>query len=510
MSFAPSSVTRKPSLPSLPCSVESPPRAPVLCKTKKRAPSHRDCVHLSPPSRRRRTRRSRRDVRHMSRASTWTPALEIERDARAVERYARHLVLPRGAALQRALCAARVLVVGCGGLGCPVATYLSANGVGTIALCDADDVELSNLHRQVGHGTSKVGTSKSASLRERCLGLNDGIEIIEHRLFVNQMNANEMVDGFDLVCDCSDNPRTRYVLSDACARRGVPLVSAACVGFEGQLTVLCGTRSWDDERREFGAFTPAPCYRCLFPTPPAAGDAGTCGASGVLGVLPGIVGTFQALEAIKVLSGIGETSRGKMVYFDSLSASPTMTLNMREERDPRCACCSVEKFDQKTYDYDAFLSSTPCPMKFVKTRSINGVDLSAPPAHGPGESLDEELQKHSAWKRLSTDDFQTRSSSTGALIVDVRSKRLFDAAHLRGSVNIPIEMLDEGEWRSIVAEADANVDTVLFVCAGGNNSQRASAWFANSSFRGFREVFDMRGGLAAWRRDVDPSFPKLG
>ena len=150
-------------------------------------------------------------------------------------------------------------------------------------------------------------------------------------------NVMELVAGYDLVCDCSDNPRTRYLLSDACASAEIPLVSAACVGFEGQLTVLCGTRAWNDDDESFGEFAPAPCYRCLFPTPPASGDAGTCGASGVLGPLPGIVGTFQALEAMKTLAGVGESMRGKMLTFDALSARPTMTLNMRGTARRRCA-----------------------------------------------------------------------------------------------------------------------------------------------------------------------------
>jgi len=440
----------------------------------------------------------------------WTPGLSLERDERAVERYARHLVLPRGARLQRALCASRVLVVGCGGLGCPVATYLAANGVGTLGLCDADDVELSNLHRQVGHATAAVGTSKAASLRARCASVNDGVEIKMHEMFIDRTNAASVVSEYDLVCDCSDNPRARYALSDACAKMSVPLVSAACVGFEGQLMVLCGTRSWDDDARAFGAFEEAPCYRCVFPRPPAAGDAGTCGASGVLGVLPGIVGTFQALEAIKVLSGVGESLRGKMLTFDALSASPTMTLRMRDARDPSCACCSNRDFDQATYDYDAFLSSTPCPLKSSRERTGGEIDLNAPPAHGPGESLDEALQEKSTWKRLTAREFQAMASRPRALVVDVRSTRLFEAAHLTGALNAPIESLGEGAWRDVVARAGGDVDAVLFVCAGGNNSQRAAAWFASSAARGALEVFDMRGGLAAWRRDVDPSFPRLG
>ena len=329
----------------------------------------------------------------------YATALNPRNDARSVEKYARHLVLrPHGARIQRALCAARVLVVGCGGLGCPCAIYLAASGVGTLGLCDADAVELSNLHRQVGHSTAATGTSKAKSLAARCEGLNDGVRVVVRETFATTENVMELVAGYDLVCDCSDNPRTRYALSDACAARGTPLISASCVGYEGQLTTLCATWIWSEDGERMGRRR-APCYRCLFPRPPASGDAGTCGASGVLGPAPGVMGTFQAIEAIKTLSGVGESMRGKLMTFDALSARPTRTLEVRDEPDPACERCGAgANFgDVAAYDYDAFLSSTPCSSRAAAAARLRegGVDLTAPPAHGSGDALDADAR--SSW-----------------------------------------------------------------------------------------------------------------
>ena len=173
---------------------------------------------------------------------SWTSDVDVSRDARAVDRYARHLVLrPDGPRIQRALSSSRVLVVGCGGLGCPTAMYLVAAGARVVGLADADEVELSNLHRQVGHARASVGTSKCASLAARCRSINDGVDVIEHETYATNVNADALIESYDVVCDCSDNPRTRYALSDACAARGTPLISASCVGYEGQLTTLCAT-----------------------------------------------------------------------------------------------------------------------------------------------------------------------------------------------------------------------------------------------------------------------------
>lgn len=449
---------------------------------------------------------------------SWTSDVDVSRDARAVDRYARHLVLrPDGPRIQRALSSSRVLVVGCGGLGCPTAMYLVAAGARVVGLADADEVELSNLHRQVGHARASVGTSKCASLAARCRSINDGVDVIEHETYATNVNADALIESYDVVCDCSDNPRTRYALSDACAARGTPLISASCVGYEGQLTTLCATWIWSEDGERMGRRR-APCYRCLFPRPPASGDAGTCGASGVLGPAPGVMGTFQAIEAIKTLSGVGESMRGKLMMFDALSARPTRTLEVRDEPDPACERCGAgANFgDVAAYDYDAFLSSTPCSSRAAAAARLRegGVDLTAPPAHGSGAALDDDVSRASAWSRVSARDFATTLDSGRALVVDVRPAHAFAAARLPDSVSAPIDRLDERAWRDIDARSrergDAD-DIVHFICAGGVNSQRAAEWFSTlpDVVRRGRRARDVRGGFASWRRDVDPTFPKL-
>lgn len=441
---------------------------------------------------------------------TWTSALDADADAddarAACERYARHLALDGfGVDGQRALCAARVLVVGAGGLGCPLALYLAGAGVGAIEIVDGDRVEVSNLHRQVCHEYARAGEAKCASLRRRMLALNDRVEVTTREEYATRENVCEMVAGVDLVCDCTDNPKTRYLLSDACRSTGTPLVSAAAVGFEGQLTVLCARRDG-----ECGEWVPAPCYRCLFPTPPAAGDRATCGGSGVLGVVPGVMGTFQALETIKTLAGIGESMTGHLMMFDALSARPTTTLRLANRMNPECpVCCGEEKFDVATYDYDGFLS-TPCP--FAKKTKTGGLDVTAKPVHGPGASIDEALQRNGRWKRMQAREVEERVANEGDdfLLVDVRPKNIHRIASLKGSVSVPISVFDEDEsQREIIDAISRGVKTVCFVCAGGNNSQRAADWFAKTEAARDVEVFDLCGGLASWRREVDASFPSL-
>ena len=450
--------------------------------------------------------------------TTWTSSAladALTRDARAVERYSRHLVLqPHGAQLQRALSRARVLVVGAGGLGCPTAMYLASSGVGVVGVCDGDVVELSNLHRQIGHGVARVGELKCASLKSTLEALNDGVHIVTHACFVTPENVVDLIREYDVVCDCTDNPRTRYMLSDACAGTTTPLVSAAAVGFEGQLSVYCAKREVIDD--SVVRHTPAPCYRCVFPTPPAAGDRGTCGASGVLGVVPGVMGTLQALEATKTIAGIGESMCGKLLVFDSMSARPTTTLNVAAERNPKCVRCGDAHFDVAKYDYDAFLS-TPCPTAFVARDddriARGGLDVHAALPHGPGASINAEMQASGPWTRVTPREFDARAFDC---VVDVRPSRLYDVAHLEGSISIPIDALDGDTARAVLEKyIHANDDdepirkSVCFVCAGGNNSQRAADWFAQTETGKRARVYDLCGGLAAWRREVDATFPQL-
>lgn len=240
------------------------------------------------------------------------------------ERYGRHLLLPEvGLEGQLKLLDAKVLCLGAGGLGSPVALYLAAAGVGTIGIVDDDVVDLSNLQRQVIHTTDRIGTPKVESATETIRALNPDVNVVQHRTRLDASNVMEIIDGYDVVVDGVDNFPTRYLLNDATVRLGIPVVSAAILGFEGQLSV----------------FKPhdGPCYRCLFRQPPPAELAPSCGANGVLGVLPGTMGLLQATEVVKLIVGIGEPLVGRLLIYDALATEFT---ELKVRRDPECPICS--------------------------------------------------------------------------------------------------------------------------------------------------------------------------
>jgi molybdopterin/thiamine biosynthesis adenylyltransferase/rhodanese-related sulfurtransferase len=260
------------------------------------------------------------------------------------ERYSRHLLLPEvGAEGQQKLLDAKVLLLGAGGLGSPVALYLAAAGVGTLGIVDDDDVDLSNLQRQVIHSSERIGVPKVDSAEQTITALNPDVKVEKYALRLGPENIMDVLPGYDIVVDGLDNFPTRYLLNDASVRLGIPVVSAAILGFEGQLSVF---KPYD-----------GPCYRCLFPVPPPAELAPSCGANGVLGVLPGTMGLLQATEVIKLILGEGEPLIGRLLMYDALAARVT---EVRVRRDPHCPICSrhpEEIADEEMGvfpDYEAF------------------------------------------------------------------------------------------------------------------------------------------------------------
>jgi molybdopterin/thiamine biosynthesis adenylyltransferase/rhodanese-related sulfurtransferase len=242
------------------------------------------------------------------------------------ERYSRHLLLPEvGVEGQQKLLDAKVLLLGAGGLGSPAALYLAAAGVGTLGIVDNDEVDVSNLQRQVIHSSERIGVSKVDSAEQTITALNPDVKVEKYNLRLGADNIMEILPGYDVVVDGLDNFPTRYLLNDASVRLGIPVVSAAILGFEGQLSV----------------FKPheGPCYRCLFPVPPPAELAPSCGANGVLGVLPGTMGLLQATEVVKLILGEGDPLIGRLLMYDALAASFT---EVRVRRDPECPICSRE------------------------------------------------------------------------------------------------------------------------------------------------------------------------
>jgi molybdopterin/thiamine biosynthesis adenylyltransferase/rhodanese-related sulfurtransferase len=260
------------------------------------------------------------------------------------ERYGRHLLLPEiGQEGQAKLLGAKVLLLGAGGLGAPTALYLAAAGVGTLGIVDDDEVDLSNLQRQVIHTTDRIGTPKVDSAEQTIAALNPDVEVVKYPVRLDASNILEIIDGYDVIVDGVDNFPTRYLLNDATVRLGIPVVSASILGFDGQLSV----------------FKPhdGPCYRCLYPVPPPAELAPSCGANGVLGVLPGTMGMLQATEVIKLVTGIGEPLIGRLLLYEALGATFT---ELKVRRDPECPICSrdpesISEDEMGVFpDYEAF------------------------------------------------------------------------------------------------------------------------------------------------------------
>jgi molybdopterin/thiamine biosynthesis adenylyltransferase len=260
-----------------------------------------------------------------------------------IHRYARHIVLPQlGGKGQRKLLDSRVLVVGVGGLGSPVSLYLAAAGVGTLGLVDKDVVDVSNLQRQIVHRNENLGQPKVASAARALRALNPDVSVIQHPVTFSSANAMELVAGYDLVVECSDNFPSKYLASDACVLENKPLVWGAVFQFDGQMSVVLPGRG--------------PCYRCIFPSPPPPGSVPSCVEAGVLGALVGIVGSWQALEVIKVLTGIGEPLAGRLLILDGLMGESD-TVEVKRRTD--CDICGDHPTIHQLIDYEVFCGLRP-------------------------------------------------------------------------------------------------------------------------------------------------------
>jgi sulfur-carrier protein adenylyltransferase/sulfurtransferase len=388
--------------------------------------------------------------RHSPPRSSGFPDLGAE----DLQRYARHLILPEvGVEGQRRIKAARVLVVGAGGLGSPAALYLAAAGVGVLGLVDSDRVELSNLQRQILHGTTAVGRPKLASAAERLRDVNPGVVLALHEERLTSANALGILRDYDVVLDGSDNFPTRYLVNDACALLGKPDVYGSIFRFDGQASVFWAARG--------------PCYRCLYREPPPPELVPSCAEGGVLGVLPGIVGSLQALEALKLVLGVGETLVGRLLLLDALG------LRFRElalEKDPECPLCGAHPSIRELIDYEAF-----CGVGATAEAVESAIEVGA-------QALDAELR---AGKRL--------------LLVDVREPFEWGICHIPGSILMPL-----GEVPRRCAELDPEA-AVVTVCHTGVRSLDAARFLRS---RGVPHARSLRGGVAAWAEQVDPSMAR--
>ncbi|HXY19992.1 MAG TPA: molybdopterin-synthase adenylyltransferase MoeB [Gemmatimonadales bacterium] len=384
--------------------------------------------------------------RHSPAQSSGFPDLSAEE----LQRYARHLILPEvGIEGQRRLKAARVLVVGAGGLGSPAALYLAAAGVGVLGLVDFDAVEFSNLQRQILHGTSAVGTSKLASAERRLRDINPGVRLVLHEGRLSSANALEVLRDYDVVLDGSDNFPTRYLVNDACALLGKPDVYGSIYRFDGQASVFWAARG--------------PCYRCLYREPPPPELVPSCAEGGVLGVLPGIIGSLQALEALKLVLGTGETLVGRLVLFDALR------MRFRElalEKDPDCPLCGTRPTIRELIDYEAFC----------------GVGPAAPSAQ---DGLEVGV------RALKAD----LDAGRPVVLLDVREPFEWAICRIPGSVLMPLGQLGER-----YGEIDPAAPVVT-VCHTGVRSLDAARFLRS---RGIANARSLKGGVAAWAREIDP------
>lgn len=378
---------------------------------------------------------------------------EVEFGPREAVRYARHLSLPEvGVDGQKRLLAARVLCIGAGGLGSPASLYLAAAGVGTLGIVDCDVVDESNLQRQILHGSADVGRKKIESARERLLEVNPCLRVELHDARFESANAMGIVEPYDLVIDGTDNFATRYLSNDVCVFLKKPLIFGAISRFDGQCTV-------------FAPHLGAPCYRCLYPEPPLPGMVPSCSEAGVLGVLPGIIGVFQAIEAIKMITGAGDPLLGRLIHFDALKAR---FRDFHLQKDPACPVCSAKPSITAPVDYDGLCSSS-------KNQSPMSATI-------PETSVEDLKVLFDSKKKF--------------ILLDVREPFEWDIARIEGAMLIPL-----GELALRLGELNP-ADEIVVQCKSGGRSARAVEFLQEN---GFSHVSNLVGGILAWADRIDPS-----
>ncbi|XP_077394929.1 adenylyltransferase and sulfurtransferase MOCS3 isoform X2 [Festucalex cinctus] len=399
-----------------------------------------------------------------------------------IMRYSRQLLLPElGVQGQLNLFKTSVLIVGCGGLGCPLAQYLAAAGIGRLGLLDYDEVELSNLHRQVLHGEENQGQTKALSAANAVRRLNSTVECIPYHLQLSPENALQLFQQYDIVADCSDNVPTRYLVNDACVLSGKPLVSASALRMEGQLTVY----NYDG----------GPCYRCLYPVPAPPETVTNCSEGGVLGVVPGIMGCLQALEVLKIASGYGSSCGQQLVMFDAQSVR-FRSIRLRPKLSG-CVVCGEEPSVTQLVDYEAFCGSAATD----KCRRLNILSRD---------------------QRITVQDYKSIvDNAEPHLLLDVRPLVEVDICHLPSSLNIPLSSLEQrkGEHMQLLQQRVGQLKQqtagvcwppVYVICKLGNDSQKAVQLLRKMSGSEVDNISvkDIRGGLMAWAQLIDAKFPQ--
>jgi len=387
-----------------------------------------------------------------------------------IARYSRHLILPEvGYEGQQKLKAAKVLAVGTGGLGAPLALYLAAAGVGTIGLVDFDTVDASNLQRQVIHSTATVGKLKVDSAEIMLKGLNPNLNVVKFNTMLTSANALEIFEQFDIIADGTDNFQTRYLVNDACVLTGKPNAYGSIFRFEGQASVF--------------ATEDGPCYRCLYTEPPPPGLVPSCAEGGVLGILPGLVGIIQATEVIKLILGIGDTLAGRLLLIDALG------MNFRQlklRKNPNCPACGTHEI-KELIDYDQFCGiekpkDATGPLEVTQNKDVSGSVVDGIP-------------------QISVQDLKTKQE-TGQkfFLLDVREPHEVPIASL-GAPLIPVGSLEQRIGEIPVGKQDE----IILHCRSGARSQKAALILKNA---GFTNVENLAGGILDWADKIDPTMAK--
>jgi adenylyltransferase/sulfurtransferase len=390
-------------------------------------------------------------------ATTTAPTALPELTTDDLSRYSRHLILPEvGIEGQQKLKAARVLCVGTGGLGSPLAFYLAAAGIGTLGLVDFDVVDASNLQRQIIHSTKDIGRKKLDSAEEKLLALNPALNVVKHDTMLSSANALEILKDYDVVADGTDNFPTRYLVNDACVLLGKPNAYGSIFRFEGQASVF--------------ATEEGPCYRCLYPEPPPPGLVPSCAEGGVLGILPGLVGVIQATEVIKLILGKGTPLIGRLLLVDALS------MRFRElklRKNPECPVCGDNPTVTELIDYEHFCGIVP------ETKEEKAVKNGVP--------------------QLSVKEYKQRiDAGENLFLLDVREPYEYQIAQIGGTLipqnDVPQRLAEIPRDREIVVQ-----------CRSGARSQRIAEFLKQS---GYSNVVNLAGGILAWSDEIDPKVQK--
>ncbi|MFJ9392805.1 adenylyltransferase/sulfurtransferase MoeZ [Nocardioides sp. NPDC101246] len=402
----------------------------------------------------------------MSLAPLVEPADELTIDE--VRRYSRHLIIPDvGMAGQKRLKNAKVLVIGAGGLGSPALLYLAAAGVGTLGIVEFDEVDESNLQRQIIHKQSTVGQPKAESAAAAIKEVNPYVNIVLHDVRLDNDNVREIFTGYDLIVDGTDNFATRYMVNDAAYFLGIPYVWGSIYRFDGQASVFAPTLTDD-----------APCYRCLYPEPPPPGMVPSCAEGGVLGVLCASIGSIQVNEAIKMLTGIGEPLVGKLMIYDALEMEYR---KLKVRKDPNCALCGENATVTDLIDYDAFCGAI----------STEAADAAA------GSTI--------SVNQLSEMIKEREEGSRDFVLVDVREPNEYEINKIPGAVLIPKGEFLNGNAIPQVAELTGDgAKPLVFHCKSG---VRSAEVLAIAKGAGYADAVHVGGGVVAWVNQIDPSQP---